>query len=65
MGHIITRTKEHVKTTPFTAEESFRNDVLKDKTPEAHWPDKLIDHYTKIYEQEELKSMIQSIMTLK
>ena len=55
MGHIITRTNWHVKTTLITEEEYLRNKVVKmDKMQGSNQFNELKDHYTKLYENEAL-----------
>ena len=60
MGSMITRTKRHVKTTPVTTEEYLRNEVSKKNISQgADRSDKPVDQYTKLYEHNGQKSLIQ------
>ena len=59
MGYIISRTDRHVKTTPITVEEYLENEVVKkDKTVGENRVDKLVDHYTKLYENEKPDKLV-------
>ena len=61
MSHIIIRTNRHVKNIPITVEEYMRNEVTKkDKILGANRFNKLINHYTKLYENETIEIPVTS-----
>ena len=64
MDHNIARTRRHVKTTPIKAKEYLRNEVLKDTMQRADRFHELLDHYTNLYEHEEPKYLIPSVITM-